>query len=186
MADSVENQLSFPQHTNQKKGLGFPLARMSAMTSLETGSVIDFEMGPWIGKGTGELFLGSKILNTLEGNEVVVADAFYMSYFFISNVKKKNADVLTRLKGNRNFIIISSEKIGDNDRLILVKKPRIPHTGWVDKNTYEQSPDELLLRETTFISKKQGFRDKKFILISTFINKKEYSSEKIAELYSLR
>lgn len=40
MADTPANQLEFPQNPNQKKGHGYPVSRISLLTSLETGSVL--------------------------------------------------------------------------------------------------------------------------------------------------
>ena len=41
MPDTPENQAVFPQPSSQKPGLGFPMARLVALTSLAAGSVIN-------------------------------------------------------------------------------------------------------------------------------------------------
>jgi hypothetical protein len=40
MPDTPENQSVFPQPSNQKPGLGFPMVRLVALTSLAAGSII--------------------------------------------------------------------------------------------------------------------------------------------------
>ena len=72
-ADTPENQAMFPQHTNQKPGVGFPLIRLAIMTSLASGAAIDCRIGPFSGKGCGELPLAVKLLENLEVSDILVA-----------------------------------------------------------------------------------------------------------------
>ena len=59
MPDSEENQQAFPQHGAQRRGLGFPIARLVVIFSLAVGTALDMAIGPYQGKQTGEnaLFL---------------------------------------------------------------------------------------------------------------------------------
>ena len=41
MPDTEENQQEYPQHSNQAKGCGFPIARIVALFSLSCGTVLD-------------------------------------------------------------------------------------------------------------------------------------------------
>ncbi len=54
MPDTPANQRAYPQHSNQKRGCGFPIARIVVTLSLATGSVLDAAMGASKGKLTGE------------------------------------------------------------------------------------------------------------------------------------
>ena len=51
MPDTPKNQGVFPQQSNQKPDLGFPIARLVALISLATGVIIDYRHGPYQGKG---------------------------------------------------------------------------------------------------------------------------------------
>ncbi|HHF7368593.1 TPA: hypothetical protein ACPSKY_003761, partial [Legionella bozemanae] len=62
MPDTKANRKVFPKHNNQKKNIGFPLARIVAVMSLTTGSIIDYAIDACKGKGTGEISLLRKIL----------------------------------------------------------------------------------------------------------------------------
>ena len=93
MADTEENQAEYPRHNNQKEGCGYPLARIEALTNLENGALTDFTMSSFQGKGTGELSLGKKLLESLAGGEILLADAFYTAYSFMALVLQKNADL---------------------------------------------------------------------------------------------
>jgi hypothetical protein len=52
MPDTTENQKAYPQHRNQKRGCGFPLARFVVLLSLATGAMLDLAMARWRGKRT--------------------------------------------------------------------------------------------------------------------------------------
>ena len=66
MQDTPKNQESYPQISNQKKGVGFPITRMVALISLNSGAVLDFAIGPYKGKLTGEHGLFRKIMMSLK------------------------------------------------------------------------------------------------------------------------
>lgn len=55
--DTPENQAEYPQPYNQRPGLGFPLARIGAITSLATGAILDLGFSRYAGKGQGEVTL---------------------------------------------------------------------------------------------------------------------------------
>ena len=57
MPDTPENQKEYPQHTAQKPGLGFPIARVACIVSLATTCLLDAAIGPFSGKETGETAL---------------------------------------------------------------------------------------------------------------------------------
>ncbi|MFO0012046.1 MAG: hypothetical protein ACK553_04825, partial [Planctomycetota bacterium] len=46
MPDTPKNQAIYPQHTAQKPGLGFPIARVVALLHLGTGCFVDAAIGP--------------------------------------------------------------------------------------------------------------------------------------------
>ena len=70
MADTNANQKPFPQHKNQKKGAGFPLARIIAVMSFTVGTVIDYAIDAYKGKGTGESSLLRSIFDSIENGVV--------------------------------------------------------------------------------------------------------------------
>ena len=55
MPDTPKNQAIYPQHTAQKPGLGFPIARVVALLHLGTGCLVDAAIGPYQGKDTCEI-----------------------------------------------------------------------------------------------------------------------------------
>jgi hypothetical protein len=57
MQDTKANQARYPQHGQQEEGAGYPIARLVGVISLSHGAILDIRIGPYKGKGTGELSL---------------------------------------------------------------------------------------------------------------------------------
>ncbi|VAW87365.1 hypothetical protein MNBD_GAMMA16-1323 [hydrothermal vent metagenome] len=60
MADTDDNQQTFPQQSCQKPGLGFPIARIVGLVSLSTGSIVSYAKGVYqgiTGQITGQVAL---------------------------------------------------------------------------------------------------------------------------------
>lgn len=81
MPDTFANQVRFPQHGSQRAGAGFPIARLVAIISLDTGSIIDFAIGACRGKGTGEMSLLREIMDSLNPDDILLGDRYYPSFF---------------------------------------------------------------------------------------------------------
>src|SRR5438270_664757 len=64
MPDTAANQKAWPQPPTQKPGLGFPLARLVVMMSLNCAAVLGVAVGPYAGKGSGETALFRELLET--------------------------------------------------------------------------------------------------------------------------
>ena len=186
MPDTALNQKAFPQHTNQKKGIGFPLARFVCLNSLATGAVMDFSMGSFIGKGKGELHHANSLLDSLKKSDILLGDRFYVSYFFISLVLSKGADFVTKSHEARKFKSSKKMRLARGDNIVILEKPRIPHTGWLSEEEYNAAPEKLILRITEVNIKRHGFRSQKLTVVSTLIDSKKYSKEDLAELYFKR
>jgi len=82
MPDTKANQLAYPQPDSQKKGIGFPIARVVAIISLAVGAVLDFAIGPYAGKGTGEHGLLRQLMHVFKSDDIVLGDCYYASFFF--------------------------------------------------------------------------------------------------------
>ena len=64
LADTEENQATYPQPSSQKPGLGFPIARMVALLCLASGALLNAATGPCEGKGSDEQTLLRGMLDT--------------------------------------------------------------------------------------------------------------------------
>jgi hypothetical protein len=82
MPDTKANQSTYPQPGTQKKGVGFPIARVVAVISLAVGAVLDFAIGPYTGKGTGEHGLLRQLMHVFKPEDIALGDCYYASFFF--------------------------------------------------------------------------------------------------------
>lgn len=80
MADTTDNQQTFPQQSCQKPGLGFPIARIVGLVSLSTGSIVSYAKGPYQGKGSGETSLLATLFDDIVANDLLLADRYYCTW----------------------------------------------------------------------------------------------------------
>jgi len=73
MPDTSENQQAYPQVYNQKPGLGFPIARIGAITSLSCGAIISLGFSRYAGKVEGEVSLLRRLWDVLRTGDVLLA-----------------------------------------------------------------------------------------------------------------
>ena len=92
LADTQENQAAYPQPASQKQGLGFPMLRLVVLLCLATGALVDAAMGPCEGTGSDEQSLFRELLDALESGDVLVADAFYPTYFLLCELVRGGVD----------------------------------------------------------------------------------------------
>ena len=175
MPDTPDNQASFPQSRTQKKGLGFPLARLVAIVSLSCGAVLDWATGPCEGKQTGETALLWQLAKRLRPGDVVIADRYYAGYFLIAMLVQLGVDVVIRQHQRRHTDFRRGQRLGKRDHVVIW--PRLKRPGWMDKATYESMPETLRMREVLVGG---------WILVTTFTDAQEVSKQELFELYHLR
>jgi uncharacterized lipoprotein NlpE involved in copper resistance len=72
MSDTPANQETYPQHSNQKTGCGFPLAKLVVWFCATTGVVVEVAIAAF---NTSEWQLARQLYATLQPEDVVVADS---------------------------------------------------------------------------------------------------------------
>jgi hypothetical protein len=172
MADTVQNQRCFPQFHQQKAGAGFPVARMVGVISLAHGAVLDVAMGPYRGKGTGEHALFRSLSECFVAGDVMLADAYYCSYFLIAQMLNRAVDVVFEQHGGRTTDFRRGEALGVRDHRVRWPKPARPE--WMSEEEYLAYPDEITVREMK-VGKK--------VLVSTFLNPRRHPKGALGDLY---
>ena len=184
MPDTAQNQNEYPQQASQKPGLGFPIARLVMLFSLSTAMTCGMAIGPYKGKGTGELALMRQLLDQLESGDILLTDRFYCSYFMIALLAERKVDFIARLHHLRKENAIRIRRLGKNDHSICWPRPSRPR--WMDEETYHQMPESLTLRQVDTKVEEPGFRVRALTIVTTLVNKKSYSQSEISELYRRR
>jgi len=147
LADTAENQAKYPQPTRQKPGLGFPICRLVVLMCLATGALLDGAVGPCVGKGSDEQSLLRTLLDTLLRGEILIADAFYATYFLLCELGSRGVDGVFEQYGarKRSTDFPLGQWLGVRDHLIVLSKPKRPD--WMSQEDYDQAPDTLTVRE---------------------------------------
>ncbi len=130
MPDTAASQEIYPQPTSQTEGLGFPILRAVALTSLATGMVLAMAMGPYAGKETGEtalfrtLFEKLKRGDTLTRGDLVLADRYYGGWFRLALLQARGVEFVTRLHQYRTADFTQGKRLGKGDHVVTWAKPR--------------------------------------------------------------
>ncbi len=175
MPDTKENQEAFPQHKNQKKGVGFPLLRFVVILSMTIGTVLDYAIGSYQGKGTGEQSLLRMIFDCITKGDIALGDCYFPSFFVMADIIKKQADGIFQGQSQRHYDFRKGERLGKNDHIVEWKKPARPE--WMDKETYASIPNTILIREFKVAGK---------VYVTTFLSAKKYKRKELATIYKRR
>jgi len=184
MPDTLENQAVWPQSATQKSGCGFPSARVCACFSLESGSLLSYEIGS---KKNHELPLLRKQWKTFRAGDIFLGDKGFCSYYDTAKLKEQGVDSVITLARRKPVSRSKCQKIlGPNDLLIKWDRPKYTPQLSYSRETMGQLPEELPLRQIRVIVAQPGFRTKEFHIVTTLLDPTKYSSEEIASLYLKR
>ncbi len=185
-ADTAENQEVWPQQKQQKPGCGFPMLRVCACFSLETGGLLSYEIG---NKKSHELRLFRKQLAVFKPGDILLGDKMFCNYYDLWNLQQIGVESVVTLPAKKRKPIpeaTATEKLGKNDVLIKWKKPVWNKRAAYTREKWKRLPDELVLRQIKVEVKEKGFRVKSFYIITTLLDPIEYPADELAELYFRR
>jgi hypothetical protein len=175
MPDTAMNQATYPQVSQQKEGLGFPVVRMVGIISLGCGAILEWALRPCQGKKTGENSMLWDMGVGLVAGDIVLADRYYASYFMIARLLSQGVDVVTRQHQMRHTDFRSGEHLGKRDHVVLWERPDRPQ--WMDEATYATMPHTLRLREC---------RVGDWVLVSSLCDAASVSKKDLHALYGWR
>jgi len=143
MPDTEKSQKVYPQPKSQKKGLGFPICRLLAVSCLHTGVILNTSISACKGKGSDEKSLLRNVIDTFEYGDVVVGDAFFGSYFLLVEMMERGVDVLFEQLGSRQLTTDFGKGItlGKKDHLTEFNKPKIK-PDWMTRAAYNEAPEK--------------------------------------------
>ena len=184
MADSKDNQAEYPQLASQKRGCGFPIARIVVVFSLAVGTVLDAALGKYEGKQTGENSLFRTLHELLREGDVVLADRYFSGWFDLALLCQRGVHSVVRKHQLRATDFRTGRRLGVKDHLVCWKKPQRP--AWMSQEQYAALPDSLMLREVRVMVEQKGFRTREVIVVTTLLDPETYSAAEIAKLYRRR
>jgi hypothetical protein len=180
-ADSEANQAEYPQNPAQKEGLGFPILRGVVLICLRTGLLLDAEVGPYSGKGTGETALLWKLLDTLRAGDILVADSYYCTYWLLAECRRRGIQVVMRNHHMRDDSPVDARRLVKGQCLATWSRPQRPD--WMDQVTYQQMPETIEVRLVETINEQPGQRTEKLTLATTLLDYRQYDAAWLAGIY---
>jgi IS4 transposase len=184
MPDTAENQVLYPQPDSQKKGVGFPIARLVAVISCVNGAVLDLALGPYSGKKTGEHALLRQIMDVFKEGDVALGDCYYASYFLMAALIKMGVNAIFPIHAARDCDFRTGKKLGKNDHIVEWIKPTKPE--WMNQEEYDNTQSEISIREVSVTTTRDGYRQETRVLVTTFLDPVEVSKDDLNILYSCR
>ena len=185
MADTPENQEAYPQIPTQRPGLGSPIARVGAITSLSCGAILALGFCRYAGKGQGEVSLLRRLWDILLPGDILLADRLMANYAGIAMLGRRGIELVSRLnKANRKADFRKGQRLGKDDHIVRWKKPSSIRS--VDRETYRSLPASITVRETRIRVETHGFRSKTIIVVTTLLDPNKTTKEDLAYLYRQR
>src|SRR5262245_29312523 len=185
MPDTPANQAAYPQHFSQRRGCGFPLARVVVLICLATGVVLDAALGPARGKLTGEHALLRRLHGRLRPGDVVVADAYYSSYDEVMLLRRLGVDVVMRQTGNRRSDFRRGQRLGREDHLVAWHRGR-SRRPWMSRAEFAALPRVMPMRELRVRVAQPGFRTRSFVVVTTLLDPEAFPRRELAAVYRAR
>lgn len=176
MPDTPANQAQFPQSRSQKSGLGFPIARLVGVMSLSSGAMVDYALGPYRGKKTGELSLLAQQLDALSLGDLLLGDRYYCTYALIAQQQHKGIPVLFENHAQRQVDFRRGRRLGAKDHRVEWRKPAKKPV-WMSAEEYQALPPSLTVRELAVGGK---------VYVTTLLDAQRFSKKVLAKLYELR
>lgn len=182
MSDTPANQKVYPQHSNQKAGCGFPLAKVVVWFCGTTGAVLEVAIAAF---NTSEWQLSRQLYATLQADDVVVADSAYGTYVDLALVHLAQADGVFRKHHARRYGVHKAQTLGVGDHIVQWQRPqRCPQS--ISSTEFKALPPNMKVRQVHLLIQQPGFRPTEIILVTTLMDPKRYPKAKLAELYQLR
>jgi hypothetical protein len=186
MADTDENQAKYPQSSNQKPGVGFPLLRFVVLLSLAVGTVLECAVGRCQGKKTGEQSLFRQMWDALQPGDIVLGDGLYDAYRDIALLKGRGIDVLFGKKSSRLCDFRRGGKLGPCDHIMTWQRPRYDPSRYDNREQWESLPAEMEIREIRLTVRRKGFRTRTIIVVTTLLDSEQYSATEVTDLFAAR
>jgi len=180
-ADTPANQAEYPQNPAQQAGLGFPILRGVVLVCMRTGLLVDAEVGPYSGKGTGETALLWKLLDILRAGDILVADSYYCTYWLLAACRQRGVPVVMRNHHLRDDSPADARRLARGQCLAIWTRPQRPD--WMDPTTYASMPNSIEVRLVESVNEQPGQRTEKLTIATTLLDHRLYDAPWLAGIY---
>ena len=181
MADTPENQQTYPQQKGQKPGCGFPIMRLSVLFSLQSGAVLQVAKGNYY---QHELRLFHTLHNELQANDILLYDRAGGHFVLAAQLSLLNVDLISRVL-IRTIDWRCGKRLGKNDRLVVWKKGA-NNPAYLTPEQWAALPGQITVRVLKVKITRKGYRTQEVTLVTTLLDPVQYPAEQIAQAYLRR
>ena len=121
--DTPRTRLCIPSPAARPAAWDFRWRGLVKVVCLATGAALEAAIGPYRGKGSGELGLVRQVLGSLCPGDVMLADAQYCNYFLIATLRAAGVDVVFEHNGSRTTDFRRGQSLGTRDHTVRWPKP---------------------------------------------------------------
>jgi hypothetical protein len=182
MPDTPKNQKAFPQPSNQKKGCGFPVAKLVGCFCLASGALLHWAEGT-LRVHESQLF--RKLFAFFRPGEILLTDRGFCSYVHIAILLQAGIDTVMRLHQARPRDLRKGKRLGPNDRLVTWQKPEQRPRGCLAAD-WRRIPATLTLRLVFVSPSVPGFRTPSLVVVTTLTDPIRYPAAELSQLYLRR
>jgi hypothetical protein len=175
MPDTPSNSQAYPQSREQQPGLGFPIARIGALISLSSCTILDYQVVACEGKRTGEQSLLMNLTHHLNARDVLLADALLATWWIIEGAMRQGADVVMAQHGRRINDFTCGQRLGKHDH--IVQWPRPPKPKMMSAEEYAHYTESITMREIEVNGR---------LLVTTLLDPMLVSTRALDALYKMR
>lgn len=184
MPDTTANQRRWPQPRMQKKGCGFPVAKMLGVFCLSTGAWLGHALSKW---RAHDLSLWHRLSHLLGRGDVLLGDAGFCAYALMAELHERGVHSVFRLHQARPKDLRQGRSLGRHQSLqIWSKRPQPPPRSPWTLRAWARLPAQLEVRIVQVVLEKKGFRTRCVWIATTLTDPVRYPVQKLAELYFRR
>ena len=205
MPDTDELREHFGQSGGQSDGCGFPTAHWLALVHFGSGLFQKVIAAPL---RTHDMSGAAQLHPELEAGDVVLGDRGLCSFAHLSLLVSRSVHAILRVHQRvlvdftlkRPFAMPSGgksenkkglprsrqiQKLGPLDQIVEWFRP-VACPAWLSAEAFAALPEVLRVRELQYTVARKGFRVKTVSLVTTLLDPKVYTAERLAEAYGLR
>lgn len=182
VADTPENQKTYPQPTSQKKGCGFPVIRFVALLSLNSGAILKVMLDSL---RSHDLRLFRRLWEHLHQGDIVLGDRAYGEYTTAASLPQQGVDLVARLHHQRKVDFRKAKRLAKNDGLFVWTKG-CDQSHILSAKEWRLLPAQITVRIIRFAATIRGFRSRRITLVTTLLDPALYPAEQLIGLYARR
>jgi hypothetical protein len=183
LADTPQNQNSYPQPTNQKPGCGFPVVQIVGLFGLGSGALLKYETTS-LNCHENRVFYTLGLINQVPAGTVLVQDRAYCNYVNFAHATAHGFDLVARLHQARERRLEKVLPEGCDDHVSYWKKPlKESRPEYFEPKDWEAIPEHVPVRVVRLNLACPGFRSQEIIVATSLMNA---SREEIGALFLRR